>query len=304
MQKVFIVILNWSRKDDTLECLDSIEKMDSKGYELHVIVADNASTDESITAFRKLRPSKYVLDIVENEDNYGFAKGNNIGIMRAVDQNADFILVLNNDIIVHKLLIVKLLKAAKRYQRTGIFSPKIYFSKGFEFKDKYKKNELGKVIWSAGGDIDWDNVYGTNHGVDEVDVGQFDDVRDIDFASGAAMFLRVKAVKDIGVFDEKYYMYLEDLELSQRFKRMGWEVKYIPEAVLWHKVAQSSSIGGDLNDYFITRNRLLFGMKYARLRTKVALKREAMRLKKEGRKWQKQGILDYESKNFEKGSWK
>jgi hypothetical protein len=116
--------------------------------------------------------------------------------------------------------------------------------------------------------------------------------------------LRSEALKNAGLFEEKYFMYLEDADLSQRLKRKGWEVLYTPKAEIWHKVAQSSGIGSDLNDYFITRNRLLFGMRYAALRTKFALIRESIRLLLTGRKWQKTGIRDFYLGRFGRGSWK
>ena len=83
----------------------------------------------------------------------------------------------------------------------------------------------------------------------------------------------------------------------------GFEVMYVPDAHIWHKVAQSSGIGSELNDYFITRNRMLFGLKYAPLRTKLALIKESLKLLLSGRKWQKTGISDYYLGRFGKGSW-
>jgi GT2 family glycosyltransferase len=118
------------------------------------------------------------------------------------------------------------------------------------------------------------------------------------------MLLRSEALKDIGLFDEKYFMYLEDADLSQRLKKKGWEVLYAPKTEIWHKVAQSSGIGSDLNDYFITRNRLLFGMRYAKCRTKLALVKESFKLLLTGRGWQKIGVRDFYLGRFRKGSWK
>lgn len=153
------------------------------------------------------------------------------------------------------------------------------------------------------GDIDWANVYGTNHGVDEVDRGQYDKTKETDFATGSCMFLRCKALDDVGLLDEKYFMYFEDADLSQRMEKSGWKILYAPKATLWHKVAQSSAIGGELNDYYITRNRLLFGMRYAPLRTKFALVRESIKLAITGRKWQRVGARDFYLGRFGKGSW-
>jgi len=306
--KVSIIILNWNRKKDTIECLESLAGLIISGYELEIIVVDNHSTDGSQKAveeaFKKLEKKNISCKQIKNKENLGFAEGNNVGMRYALDSGADYLLALNNDTEVDKELITKLLMVAKKHPKVGAIAPKIYFAKGFEFHDKYKKDELGKVFWFAGGDIDWANVYGTNHGVDEVDKGQFNKTRETDFATGACMFLKREALKEVGLFDEKYFAYLEDADLSQRLKKKGWKVLYTPKTKIWHKVSQSSGIGSDLNDYFITRNRMLFGMYFAPLRAKAALIRESFKLLIKGRKWQRIGIIDFYLGRFGKGSWK
>lgn len=306
--KVSIIILNWNRKKDTIECLESIEKLQISNYELEIVVVDNASSDGSQKAveqiFKKIIKKNVSCKQIRNTANLGFAAGNNVGMKYALDSGADYLLVLNNDTEVDKGLINRLLEVANKHPKAGTIAPKIYFAKGFEFHKRYKKQDLGKIIWYAGGDMDWNNVYGSNHGVDEVDKGQFEKTRETDFATGACMLLRSEALKDVGLFDEKYFMYLEDADLSQRLKKKGWEVLYTPKTDIWHKVAQSSDIGSDLNDYFITRNRLLFGMRYAKLRTKLALVRESFRLLLTGRRWQKIGMRDFYLGRLGKGSWK
>jgi GT2 family glycosyltransferase len=309
MTKVSIVILNWNRANDTIECLKSISQLSTINYQLSVTVVDNGSTDNSVSIIEKklkkiVRKKNVEAEVIKNENNLGFAAGNNIGIKHALNHKAEFILILNNDTVVGKNLISELLKSAKKYLKAGVISPKIYFAKGFEFhKSRYRKSEFGKVIWYAGGEIDWDNVYGANRGVNEVDKGQYGKVLETDFATGACMFCRAKSLKDVGMFDEKYYMYLEDADLSQRMKNAGWKVLYSPKGHLWHKVAQSSAIGGDLNDYFISRNRLLFGMRYAKFRTRLALYKESLNLILNGREWQKKGVIDFYLRRFGRGSW-
>ena len=210
---------------------------------------------------------------------------------------------MNNDLILQKDIVLKLVSFIDKNPKVGVASPKMYFAKGYEFHKRYKDSELGRVIWYAGGDIDWNNVYGSNHGVDAVDTGQFDKVVDTDFATGCCMFVRKEVLKKVGLFDKRYFAYLEDADLSQKAKKAGYRVLYAPPAKLWHKVSQSSGIGSNLNDYFITRNRMIFGLSYASLRTKLALIRESLRLLAKGRKWQKIAIRDFYLGRFEKGSW-
>ncbi len=300
MYQVSIVILNWNRIKDTLECLKSVKSLQSADCNLQTIVVDNNSTDDSV---KQLKKQKGIV-LLENRENLGFAGGNNVGAKYAVQGGADFVLILNNDTVVEENLIVDLVDAAEKNKKAGILSPKIYFSKGFEYhKDWYKENELGKVIWYAGGIMDWKNVMGSNYGVDDVDIGQYQNVTQIDFATGACMFIRREVFEKVGYFDEKYFLYLEDADFSVRARKAGWAVILVPNAFLWHKVSQSSGIGSDLNDYYITRNRLLFGLRYAPPRSKIALIRESVKLMVSGRKWQRRGVFDFYKANFGKGSF-
>lgn len=307
---VSIVIVNWNRKKDTLECLKSLVRIE-RDFELKIIIVDNASTDGSIKEIKSyfktpsFKKSVIHTELIRNEENLGFCGGNNVGIKHALNHKADYVLLLNNDTYVDDKFLINLVKAFKKYPKAGILSPKIYFAPGYEFKKNiYKKSDLGKVIWYAGGDIDWDNVYGTNHGVDEVDKGQFNRVKSTDFATGACMLVKRKVFEQVGLLDEKYFMYFEDSDLCVRVKRAGWKVMYFPQSFIWHKVAQSSGIGSNLNDYFITRNRLLFGGRYATIKTRLALYKESLRMLKNGRKWQKKGVVDFYFGKFGRGSWK
>ncbi|MEM4230386.1 MAG: glycosyltransferase, partial [Candidatus Pacearchaeota archaeon] len=175
----------------------------------------------------------------------------------------------------------------------------------FEFhKKRYKKEDLGKVIWFAGGKMDWQNVIGLHIGVDEIDKGQFEKISEIDFASGACMLIKSDVFKKIGKFDERYFLYYEDSDFCQRAKKTQYKIIYNPKAILWHKNAGSTGgSGSELQDYYLTRNRLLFGMKYAPYKSKLALLKESISLLAKGRKWQKRGVKDFYFGNFGKGSF-
>lgn len=302
--KISIVVLNWNRKADTLACLQSLDKLRTPAdFEVSIYVVDNASTDGSIEAFSKITTPTFRL--IQNKDNLGFAAGNNIGLTQALEDGAEWLLIINNDTLIDRNFLINLSKVIDRGKNVGVISPKIYFAPGFEFhRDRYSKALQGSVLWSAGGKMDWDNVFGVNIGVDDVDRGQFDEQKEIDFATGACICIASKVFEKIGLFNEKYFMYFEDVEFSLRALRAGFKVIYSPKTYLWHKVAQGSSVGSNLNDYFITRNRLLFGMKYANLRTKLALIKESLGFLVAGRKWQKRGVIDFMQGKLGKGSWK
>lgn len=275
MEKIALVILNWNGLKNTIECLKSIEALAVKSYQLETIVVDNASTDDSVSSFKKLFPN---IEIIVNPDNFGFAKGNNVGIKKALDNNADFVMLLNNDTIIEKDCLENLIIAVKNFPKYSIFAPKIYFEKGYEFhKNRYKENEKGKVIWYAGGIIDWNNVYGSHIGVDEVDKGQYDENEETEFATGAAVFIKKEVFEKIGFLDEKYFMYYEDTDFCIRAKKMGFKILYFPKSIVWHKNAGSSSSGSKLQNYYINRNRLIFGFKYAGFKAKFALLRQYLK---------------------------
>ena len=304
MTKIYFVVLNWNRKTDTIECLKSIDRLRiPSDYEVKTILVDNGSTDESVASIGKL--TSPVFRLVETKENLGFSGGNNFGIKLALEEGADWVVVINNDTLIDRNFLVNLAKYLLQDSRVGIISPKIYFAPGFEFhKDRYQKALEGSVIWSAGGKMDWDNVFGVNVGVDDVDRGQFDEVREIDFATGACLIIKGEVFKKVGLFDGKYFMYFEDADFIKRALNKGIIVKYCPKLYIWHKVAQSSKIGGDLNDYFITRNRLRFASKYVPAKVKASLFKESVRLLLSGRSWQKKGVLDFLLGRLEKGSWK
>ena len=303
-KKVTTIVLNWNGWKDTISCLESLSLVDTSSFDLEVLVVDNASNDDSIHKLEEYK-KKFDFKLIKNASNLGFAEGNNVGLRYAISKGFDYAMVLNNDTLVDRKIFSHLLSAFEDNGGVGVVSPKIYFAKGFEFhKGRYSNSDLGKVIWYAGGKVDWNNVMGINLGVDEVDQGQFEEIKEVDFATGCSSIFSVPVLKKVGLYDKRYFMYFEDVDLSLRIKKAGYKVLFQPKGIVWHKVAQSSNIGSDLNDYFISRNRLLFGLKYAQLRTKIALFRESLRFLLRGRKWQKIGVRDFYLGKFGKGSWK
>jgi len=139
-------------------------------------------------------------------------------------------------------------------------------------------------------------------GVDEVDRGQFAKRKLITFATGACMLVKRSVFEKIGYFDEKYFLYLEDMDFCVRAKNAGFKIIFEPEAVLWHKNASSSGGSGSaLQDYFITRNRLLFAFKFASIRTKFALFRQILGQIRSPIK--RKALADFLTFNFGKGSY-
>jgi GT2 family glycosyltransferase len=268
MKKIGIIIVNYKGEKDTSELLDSLEKIQTVRYSLGVYILDNSSNSEIDWQGRKI-----AIQYRKNSKNVGFAAANNQGIKWALKENCDYVCLLNNDTTVSPDFLQNLFNFFEQNENIGIASPKIYFSAGHEFhKDKYENQDLGKIIWYAGGIIDWKNVYCSHRGVDEIDHGQFDEIENTDFATGCCMFIRKEVFEVIGDLDEKYFAYFEDVDLCVRAKKAAYLIKYIPDSIIWHKNASSSGGSGSSLHFFLQeRNRIYFGFKYASLKTKIHL---------------------------------
>lgn len=302
MKKVSIIILNFNGKDYILDCLKSVKELITTNLELQLVIVDNASTDGSSELIKKFASRS--CKIIQNEKNLGYTGGNNVGIKYATENGSDYVMLLNSDTIVDKNLLISTIEVMEGDQAIGVLGTKIYFFPGKEYhQNRYEEKDRGKVFWYAGGKIDWQNLILTHRGVDEVDNGQYDKQIETDFITGCCLLTKREVLEKIGALDDRYYLYLEDADLSQRIKLAGYRLVYSPVAKLWHINAGSSSIGGNLHDYFITRNRMFFGIKYASLRTKAALLKQGIKLLLTGRSWQKIGIRDFFLGRFGKGSW-
>lgn len=301
MKKIFAVTINFNNEKITMDWLRSMEKIEHQGFDFELVIIDNASI-KKFTAPKNARKNVHV---IESQENTGFSGGNNIGIKYALEHGADYVLIINNDTIADPHLVKNLLEVLESDDKIGITTPKIYFEKGREFhKDWYTKNDLGKVIWFAGGHIDWDNIKSVHRGVNEVDHGQFDNCEKTDFASGCCILIKKEVFQKVGLFDDRCFMYFEDAIFCESAKKSGYELWYVPSAKLWHlNAASSGGSGNDLQDYFITRNQMLFGFLFAPLRSKIALILQSARFLFNGRTMQKKGILDFYLRRFGKGTY-
>lgn len=149
--------------------------------------------------------------------------------------------------------------------------------------------------------MDWNNIIGSHRGVDQIDEGQFDLDTQVDYASGCCLLMPLPIIRKISGFDEKYFLYYEDVDLNVRIKKAGYEIWYIPKAKMWHENAHSTGMGSPLQIYFSTRNRLLLGFKYASARTKIALIKEALTFRNDSVRWQ--AVKDFFTLKFGKGTF-
>lgn len=299
--KIGFVTVNYHSDQDTLELIEQLAKCSvPKGSSLVLYVVDN---DKSEDLRKKLNKYKFSI-YLDSPGNIGFAGGNNIGLKKCIEDRIDIIVMINNDTLVPEDLVEKISSSPITDGRVGVVGGLIYFAKGFEYGEGYSETDRGKVIWYAGGKYDWANTYASHVGVDEVDRGQYQKVVETDFITGCLFITRSDVLEKVGLFDERYCLYFEDSDLGMRISKAGYKKMFDPNIKIWHKVAQSSGIGSPLNDYFLTRNRLLFGSTYSSYRTIFALYREALRKLFTGTPAQKMAIKDFFFRNFGWGSFK
>lgn len=305
--KVSVVILTLNNCKLIEEELSLFKKLDTQGLIVDLVIIDNGSTDETSKLLKNTSFKNINFKVITNTKNLGFATGNNQGINYSLKSKPDYILLLNDDMVFETNFLNKLVNFANKNKEYSLISPKIYFAKGHEFhKGRYKENEKGKVIWYAGGTIDWDNIYTSHDGVDEVDKGQRNKLKETDVASGACLLIRREVIEKIGGLDDNLFLYWEDAEYTQRAKQNGFKAVYYPEVSLHHKVSiAAGGSGSPSNDYFLIRNRYYFSLKYAKsLRTKFAVFRDTIKLMFFGSTWQKIGARDGLLGLMGRGSWK
>lgn len=229
-----------------MECLESIRKIDYQNF--NTIVVDNGSTDDSVRVIQQKFPE---IDVLETGENLGYAGGNNYGIRYALKGNADYILLLNNDVVVHPQLIKKFIEATLIVSQWAIFAAKIYY-----FTEP-------KKIWYAGTKRIKSTAYFMHIGQGNIDFeNQFNVLKETDYACGCAIFFYKGVIDKIGLFDEKFFLTYEEADFCYRARKIGIRSYVVPGAKIWHKI--SISFGGKesaLFRYFITRNKLLWAEK-------------------------------------------
>lgn len=204
--KVFIIILNYNGESTLGRCLESVYKLNYDNYE--VVVVDNNSTDGS---FDKMRPLYAKFNFIKNSQNLGFAAGNNVAIKWSLEKMADYVLLLNNDALIEKNSLALMVQAAQAKAQVGIVSPIIY------------KGE-SKKIWFAGGKINWFKMRAEHL------VGR----GKTQYITGCAMLIKKEVFKKIGLLDENFFLYYEDVDFSYRAQKKGFGLEIVSGAKVFH----------------------------------------------------------------------
>lgn len=289
-----VVIIHYASAQNVDECLASLSQS-TIADQLYPIIVENQpkeplpDVDAHFTHYT----------VLKTQDNLGFTGANNLGMEWALAHlKSDSLILLNDDTTVDPKAFETILHTLRSRDDIAAVVPKIYFSKQHEYHSGYEADERGRVIWYAGGIIDWKELTGFHRGVDEVDRGQLDVGAPTPFATGCCVALKTTALRKVGVFDDRFFLYFEDADLSLRLQKKHYQVWYEPAAIIWHKNAGSSSSGSDTHVYYQTRNRFLFGWKHAPLRTKLFLLKQLWQLSRSEQPTIKRAILDVIKNNY------
>lgn len=240
--KVSAVTVNWNSLKVTIECLESLQKVNYPNFE--VIVVDNASTDGSAEKIEELFPE---MTLIKSEKNYGWGGGTNVGLKYAMESGSDYIWLLNNDLVVEPDALGKLVAAAERTNEAVLVSPILYF---------YSTRTR---IQHCGSEFDWKNYVVRNIS----DLGEIASINEKDFWTWCtAVLVKREVVEKVGYFDEKYFIYFDDLDYSARAMSAGCRHKLESSAKVYHR-SHSADVGGIRSHplhyfYYMTRNEYWF----------------------------------------------
>ena len=221
MPELSIVIVNLNNKDLILDCIESIRKEGSR-LDLEILITDNGSTDGSVSALRKIQDPNLKIQIIENKGNFGYAKANNQGIQKA---RGKYLLLLNSDTIVKKEALGKLLRFARQTPDVGVVGPKLLNIDGslqpscFNFptiKNAIKEYWLGEK------------------GLFEKFAPSGNKPSNVDAVVGAAFLISPKALRKVGMLDERYFAYFEDIDYCRQTWKTGLKVYYLPTSEIIH----------------------------------------------------------------------
>jgi GT2 family glycosyltransferase len=249
LPRISVVVLNWNGKKFIDPFISSFIKQKYPASRLELIFTDNNSSDDSVQYVNEVYGHMANLKIVQNKDNYGYAGGNNRGIKEAT---GDYVLICNNDLELDDSLIKELVKVAGSC-KAAVTTPKLMFL-----------NRRG-VINNAGSRIESSNPWPIHEiGANEKDSGQYEEIREITAFCGACILVSRKFLENVGMFDEKFFMYFEDGDLSWRGQKAGFKYFYAPKAIAYHYHTGTSKEGSPLFNHYVGRNRLLILVKNAR----------------------------------------
>ncbi len=268
MKKIYIIVLNYHGYDDTIECIGSLLQLNFQNFQ--IIVVDNSETREEFDKFKinykdmdffeefNIFPSNKKIIFIKALKNKGFSAGNNIGIKYAFfNGESDYIWILNNDTVVENNSLIYLVnKMGESHGYIGFLGNKLLY---------YNSD----IIQGLGGKYNKFIAQSITLGAFEKDKGQYDTVdvkTKVDYPIGASLFFKKDCLLEVGLLNETYFLYFEEMDYVARAKNMGWDFDICYKAKVWHKEGRSTknnkNFRTDFSDYINLKNRILFTKRY------------------------------------------
>ncbi len=221
-KNVTVVIVAWNQVQKTLDCLATVAALSTPPG--RVLLVDNGSEPPLAPAVAARFPA---VELLRLPDNRGFAGGYNAGIRAALEGGANAVLLLNNDTLVAPDALDRLAEALAADERIGLVTAKITYAAD------------PRRIWTVGANL---NVFLDlkDGGQGQIDTGQWATPRDVDFAPFCAIFVRRAVFESVGLLDEGFFLYYEDMDYCRRARQAGWRVRLCPAAGVLHDVSASS----------------------------------------------------------------
>jgi GT2 family glycosyltransferase len=248
---VVAVVLNWNGLDDTLACVDSLARQTYQP--LSVLVVDNGSRLSPRARMAALHPT---VEVIENDRNLGYTGGNNVGIRMALVRGAELVWILSNDTTVEPETLAHLVETARRHPDAAVIGGKVL------------RMDRPGTLWMTWGRVPWLQSLIALEGWDAPDDGTYDGECAVPWIPGCSMLLRAEALRRIGVLDEQFFAYHEDVEWAARAREAGWSVWFTGAARTYHAVHGSS--GGERHyggfwKYLSARNGVLYAKRHGHL---------------------------------------
>lgn len=237
---VSIVTLTWNTTPVTCEFLHSLNR-ENTYKNVEVIVVDNGSKEDPTATFKEIYPD---VKVILNGKNLGFTGGNNVGIRAA---KGEFLFIVNNDTEFTPGLIEGLLEIFDQFPDAGMASPKFhyFFHKG---TIEYAGYEAVNIFTGRNGMI----------GCQEKDNGQYDTIKETNYAHGAGMMVPRKIIDEVGPLPEQFFIYYEELDWCSHIRRKGYKIYYQPKSLFYHKESMTTGKSSPFKTFYHTRNRILF----------------------------------------------
>ena len=226
--RICILILNWNGADDTLECLTSLEKVTYD--QVTSVVVDNGSTDDSVKRIKAKFPDR---KIIELSDNLMYAGGNNAGLKWVAENDFEYVIFLNNDTIVETDFIEPLLAAFDSHKQVAISAPLMCYA------------NRPDQVWYGGGRVNLTTGLIAHRYIRDSVGAIASKAVSTDYITGCCLMMPTQLALEFGGFDPAFKMYGEDVDLSLRCRAAGYQLIFVPESKIYHKV--SASIGGEFS---------------------------------------------------------